>query len=150
MGDAVLKNHGTIDKYMGDCVMAFWNAPLDDPAHARNACLAALGMRQAMEGLRQDFPDLQMGIGINTGICSVGNMGSDRRFDYSALGDAVNLASRLQGATKTVGVDILISKATKDQAGDFPFQLVGELELRGHLEKITAFTLPRVGTAEKV
>ncbi len=104
---------GTIDKYIGDCIMAFWNAPLDVPAHAANAVDAALAMRAELVRLNQLWADeaaagqrslihLKFGIGINTGRCVVGNMGSEGRFDYSALGDSVNLASRLEGLSKRI------------------------------------------------
>jgi adenylate cyclase len=119
MSDLVMENRGTIDKYMGDAMMAFWNAPLDDTHHAYHACKAALGMREALRSLNKKnqssnvaFPVLKAGIGINTGPCSVGNMGSKQRFAYSALGDAVNLASRLEGQTRHYGIDILIGHET--------------------------------------
>ena len=97
MTDIVLKSGGTIDKYMGDCIMAFWNAPLDCPNHQEKAILAAYKMREKMRELKVGF---NIGIGINTGTAVVGNMGSEQRFDYSVLGDAVNLASRLEGQSK--------------------------------------------------
>lgn len=122
MSNLVMESRGTIDKYMGDAMMAFWNAPLDDPEHARQACITALKMNEALkplnEALQKQFQDeetpiqISAGIGVNTGPCSVGNMGSKQRFAYSALGDAVNLASRLEGQTKTYGVEILIGEDT--------------------------------------
>ncbi|NNE51177.1 MAG: CHASE2 domain-containing protein [Sulfitobacter sp.] len=122
LSDAILHHGGTIDKFMGDAVMAFWNAPLDHPDHVRSACLAALKMRADVEALneknaRQAEPGevvhrIDVGIGINTGDCVVGNMGSKTRFDYTALGDAVNLASRLEGQSKTYGIDIILGSAT--------------------------------------
>ncbi len=125
----ILDKRGTIDKYMGDAIMAFWNAPLDDPAHARHACEAALDMLVALEELNTqrrveaeavggDFIPLRIGIGINSGPCVVGNIGSDQRFDYSVLGDSVNLASRLEGQSKTYGVDVIIGSETARQIGD--------------------------------
>jgi adenylate cyclase len=127
MTDVILAADGTIDKYMGDAIMAFWNAPLDDPAHALNACRAALAMRAELvrlngawraeaEARGQPYADVHVGIGINTGICCVGNMGSDQRFDYSVIGDDVNLASRLEGQSKTYGVDIVLGERTAAQA----------------------------------
>ncbi|MEX2407726.1 MAG: adenylate/guanylate cyclase domain-containing protein, partial [Rhodovibrionaceae bacterium] len=132
MSEAVLTHKGTIDKYVGDQIMAFWNAPLDDPEHARNAFQAALDMRQALVELngerRQEveegetFLPLRMGVGINSGPTLVGNMGSKQRFNYSALGDPVNEASRIEGQTKTYGVDILVSElslnAANQEGGD--------------------------------
>ncbi|MEQ1951309.1 adenylate/guanylate cyclase domain-containing protein [Mesorhizobium sp. CN2-181] len=128
LSDVILKAGGTIDKYIGDAIMAFWNAPLDDPDHARHAIEAALGMLKAVDALnvereaeadifaRKPHP-LKIGIGINTGDCVVGNMGSDFRFNYSALGDAVNLASRLESETKAFGVSILVGEQTARRAG---------------------------------
>ena len=106
--EAVLEFEGTVDKYIGDAIMAFWNAPLDQPNHAELACRAALRIQERLEGVNrmlasEGLPTLVAGIGINTGPCTVGNFGSSRRFDYSAMGDAVNIASRLEGETKNVG-----------------------------------------------
>ncbi|HEX5320359.1 MAG TPA: adenylate/guanylate cyclase domain-containing protein [Stellaceae bacterium] len=127
MTDVIMARRGTIDKYMGDCVMAFWNAPLDDSQHARHACDSALAMIAALEGVNaelsaeaadegREFRPLKVGVGLNTGDCVVGNVGSDQRFDYSVLGDAVNLAARLEGQTKTYRVDIIIGEATRHAA----------------------------------
>lgn len=124
MTDVILERRGTIDKYMGDCVMAFWNAPLDDPDHRRHACDAALAMMAALRELNAKLasdpeaygcaiPALVIGIGINTGMCVVGNMGSDQRFDYSVISDEVNLASRLEGQSKTYGVSIVLGENTQ-------------------------------------
>lgn len=123
LSNIVVENGGTIDKYMGDNVMAFWNAPLDDAAHAGNACRAACGMLAAVTSLNGElretakqngtpFIPIAVGIGINTGECVVGNMGSDIRFDYTVLGDSVNLASRLEGQTKYYGAPIIIGERT--------------------------------------
>jgi adenylate cyclase len=143
---AVLDQGGTIDKYIGDCVMAFWNAPLDDPDHAPHAVLAGLAMLEAMARLNAEFaaeapatstgaeaaPRLAVGVGVNTGVCVVGNMGSDRRFDYSALGDAVNYASRLEGASKLCGVPLLLSAATASEIrGRLDPVLVDRLSVKG-------------------
>ncbi len=127
--DAIVSHKGTIDKYMGDAVMAFWNAPLRDANHARNACFAALEMKKriaALNGEREQEAQargetslpLRIGIGVNTGACVVGNMGSDLRFNYTVLGDAVNLASRIEGQTKTYGVTIMAGAMTMMAAGD--------------------------------
>ncbi|ACI55646.1 MULTISPECIES: CHASE2 domain-containing protein [Rhizobium] len=123
LSDVVMDHGGTIDKYMGDCIMAFWNAPLDDPDHALHAVRASLAMQTAISRLNNQLEReaaarggkphvLKMGVGINTGECIVGNMGSTRRFDYSCLGDSVNLASRLEGASKNYGVALLLGEET--------------------------------------
>jgi adenylate cyclase len=126
---AIIETRGTIDKYMGDAVMAFWNAPLDDKEHAAHACAAALEIVRRLVALnaeraaedeaqgRKHIP-IAIGIGLNTGACVVGNMGSDVRFDYSVLGDSVNVASRLEGQTKEYGVTILIGTETAAKVGD--------------------------------
>ena len=127
--NAILDRKGTIDKYMGDAIMAFWNAPLDDAAHQVNACHAALDMLQRIEALNETrqaeaengghaYLPIQVGIGLNTGLCVVGNMGSDLRFDYSVLGDSVNLASRLEGQSKQYGFPIIAGSATALAAKD--------------------------------
>jgi len=125
--NAIIDRKGTIDKYMGDAIMAFWNAPLDDPTHELNACEAALDMLDRVERLNQQnedavkanggrFVPIHIGVGINTGNCVVGNMGSDLRFDYSVLGDSVNLASRLEGQCKSYGLPIIIGSRTANAA----------------------------------
>ncbi len=126
MTDVIMAREGTIDKYMGDCIMAFWNAPLDDHAHADHGVESALAMRARLKELNDQikaeaerdgrpYLPLNIGIGLNTGVVCVGNMGSDQRFDYSVLGDDVNLASRLEGQSKTYGVDIVIGDNTLKQ-----------------------------------
>jgi adenylate cyclase len=121
--NAILARKGTIDKYMGDAIMAFWNAPLDDKEHQLNACEAALDMlerdRRAQQEREEEaeeegrpFIPLNVGVGLNTGTCVVGNMGSDLRFDYSVLGDSVNLASRLEGQSKEYGFPIIVGSKT--------------------------------------
>jgi adenylate cyclase len=121
--NAILARKGTIDKYMGDAIMAFWNAPLDDKEHQINACEAALDMLERVDELEKvrteeakeggfTYIPLNIGVGLNTGTCVVGNMGSDVRFDYSVLGDSVNLASRLEGQSKEYGFPIIVGSKT--------------------------------------
>jgi adenylate cyclase len=121
--NAILDRKGTIDKYMGDAIMAFWNAPLDDKDHELNACEAALDMLERVGELNKareleakeagrPFIPLNIGVGLNTGVCVVGNMGSDQRFDYSVFGDSVNLASRLEGQSKEYGFPIIVGSTT--------------------------------------
>ena len=130
MTDAILDGAGTVDKYMGDAIMAFWNAPLDDPEHARHAVEAALAMRRTLVTLNEGwrghaetegrlFKPVRFGVGLNSGERCVGNLGSLRRFDYSAIGDEVNVASRLEGACKIFEVDIIGSETTRAEALDF-------------------------------
>jgi len=121
--NAILARKGTIDKYMGDAIMAFWNAPIDDREHQINACEAAVDMLDRIDELNTQreteaqhgghvYIPLNVGVGLNTGVCVVGNMGSDLRFDYSVLGDSVNLASRLEGQTKEYGFPIIAGSKT--------------------------------------
>lgn len=152
MSDLVMGNRGTIDKYMGDAMMAFWNAPLDDADHARHACLAALKMNEALIPINEQVKAkaeadgrvpvlLNAGIGINTGPCSVGNMGSRQRFAYSALGDAVNLASRLEGQTKTYGVNLLVGEDTQKLVADLAFIELDLLRVKGRAKPVKVFNL---------
>lgn len=141
LSNIILRHGGTIDKYIGDCVMAFWNAPLDDPDHALHALEAAREMLAEMENINRaiqamlpagaNVPVIRIGIGVNTGTCVVGNMGSDRRFDYSVLGDAVNLASRLEGQCTEQGVDILIGQTTVSAAASLKFKKVADIKVKG-------------------
>src|ERR1700716_3911909 len=121
--NAILSRKGTIDKYMGDAIMAFWNAPIDDKEHEINACAAAIDMLERIDELNKlreqeaehgghAYIPLNVGVGLNTGVCVVGNMGSDLRFDYSVLGDSVNLASRLEGQSKEYGFPIIVGSKT--------------------------------------
>ncbi len=123
LSEIILENRGTIDKYMGDAIMAFWNAPLDDPEHASNAFRSALSMIRRMDDLNAVWAQeaaadgrihtpVSIGIGINSGDCCVGNLGSSQRFDYSAIGDNVNVASRFEGLSKTYGVPVVLGDAT--------------------------------------
>jgi adenylate cyclase len=152
MTDVILSRRGTIDKYMGDCIMAFWNAPLDDPAHGEHACASALAMMEELGTLNKTlqaealaeqraFQPLKVGIGLNTGECVVGNMGSDQRFDYSVLGDAVNLASRLEGLSKLYGVDIVISESTLAAVPGWAAIELDLVVVKGRTEPIRIYAL---------
>jgi adenylate cyclase len=152
MTEVTLNHGGTVDKYMGDAMMAFWNAPLDDDAHPRNAALTALELRHCLAPLNEEleaeareqnieFTPLKIGVGINTGDACVGNMGSEQRFDYSALGDEVNLASRLEGMSKQYGVDIVISGSTRDQLPDFSALELDRIKVIGKTVPATVHTL---------
>jgi adenylate cyclase len=152
MTDIVLAHGGTIDKYMGDCVMAFWGAPSDDPAHARRAFDAAQAMLAAMEDVDRrfrailaaevDLPPVEIGIsiGINSGDCVVGNLGSRRRFDYSVLGDPVNVASRLEGLCKNYDTALLVGEATARRLGpDAGLTQVDHIAVRGRKQRLRVF-----------
>jgi adenylate cyclase len=132
----VYKHRGTIDKYMGDCIMAFWGAPLADAHHARNAIMAGIEMQQTLRELQPHFkergwPEIHVGVGINTGRVSVGNMGSELRVAYTVMGDAVNLASRLEGITKQYGVDIIVGENTREMVTDFVYRELDLVRVKG-------------------
>jgi adenylate cyclase len=132
----ILAHRGTIDKFMGDAVMAFWNAPLPDAAHHANACNAALDMMRSLAELNQqraeaNLAPIRIGIGINTGACVVGNVGSPQRFDYSVLGDPVNTAARLEEMTKTFGAPVILGERTAEAVKDFALVEIGVAALRG-------------------
>ena len=145
--DIILKHGGTIDKYMGDCIMAFWNAPLDEEKHAEKAVQAALEMRAELEKLNKELEseniEICTGIGINTGSCIVGNMGSSTRFDYSVIGDAVNLASRLEGQCKEYNTDLIISKNTMQQTTSNEYDKLGEVTVKGKSELVSIYTIQK-------
>lgn len=152
MTDIIMGNHGTIDKYMGDCIMAFWNAPLLDPEHPRHACESTLRMQrdlidlnkqleiEANEEGRQFIP-IRIGIGVNTGECVVGNMGSEQRFDYSVLGDAVNLGARIEGQSKSYGVENVIGELTAAEVPDFAIIELDLIAVKGKDEAVRIFTM---------
>jgi adenylate cyclase len=156
--NAIIARNGTIDKYMGDAVMAFWNAPLPDPAQESDACHAALDMLACVEELNRirereasasgtPFIPIKMGIGINTGRCTVGNMGSDLRFQYTVMGDSVNLASRLEGQTKAYGLSIIIgSRTAAAVANEFALLEFDSIRVKGKTEPEVIFTI--LGRAE--
>ena len=150
MSKIVLDNGGTIDKYMGDCIMAFWNAPLDCPNHAEMAVKSSIECAKETAKLKQEFkdkglPEINIGSGVNTGTCIVGNMGSDMRFDYSVIGDAVNLAARLEAATRNYKekdgniVATLYSSYTMDQLKDVKSVEVDKIKVKGKEELITIY-----------
>ncbi len=147
MTDIILEEGGTLDKYEGDAILAFWNAPLDQPDHAERACRAAVRCQQKLAERRPEFrersgKDMFARIGMHTGVVIVGNMGSKQRFDYTVLGDAANLASRLEGANKAFGSYVMVSEVTRDQAGDgFDFRALGPIRVVGRKEAVEVFEL---------
>ena len=142
---SVIHDHrGTIDKYMGDAVMAFWGAPLSDPEHARHAVQAGLGMLARLDELNRNFasrgwPPIKIGVGVNTGPMSVGNMGSEFRMAYTVLGDAVNLGSRLEGLTKGYGVSMLVSESTREAVPEYAYREIDRVRVKGKDRPITIF-----------
>ena len=149
----VFDEKGTLDKYIGDALMAFWNAPLDQPDHALRACRAALAMLARLDELKagwkaKGFPELEIGVGLNTGQMVVGNMGSDVRVDYTVLGDAVNLGSRLEGTTKEYEVRIIISESTWAQAKDqVVARRLGAVRVKGKRVPVRIYELRGLGSA---
>jgi adenylate cyclase len=142
MSEAVMENGGTIDKYIGDSIMAFWNAPLDEPDHAKLACRATLEMRRRLSILNQALAErardasqeptpIMIGIGLNSGDALVGNLGARQRLNYSVIGDNVNLASRIEGVSKGFGLDILIGEQTRNLAPDFAAIPIGDIFVKG-------------------
>lgn len=149
----ILRRNGTIDKYMGDCIMAFWNAPVEDDGQEGHSVESALAMFTALDQLNEErereaaeegiqFLPLKIGIGINTGECVVGNMGSEQRFDYSVLGDAVNLAARLEGQSKSYGVEIVLGPDTAAAISDgYPVLELDLIAVKGKTEAVQIFTV---------
>ncbi len=144
----VFQEEGTLDKYIGDAVMAFWGAPFEQPAHAVSACRAALDMMRRLGELRAQWkaegkPPLNIGIGLHTGVASVGNMGSELRYGYTAMGDAVNLASRLEGMNKEYGTNILVTEATYTAARDagFVFRELDLIRVKGKMQPVAIYEL---------
>jgi adenylate cyclase len=136
MTRVVQEGRGTIDKYIGDAVMAFWGAPMSDERHARDAVLAGLAMQAALVELNprleaRGWPPVKIGVGVNTGRMSVGNMGSEFRMAYTVMADAVNLASRLEALTRQYGVGVLVGEATRAECPDLAFQLVDRVRVKG-------------------
>ena len=142
--ELIYKHRGTIDKYMGDCIMAFWGAPLADASHARNAVLAGLEMQRTLKSLQPQFqarnwPEIRIGVGLNTGRMSVGNMGSRIRLAYTVMGDAVNLASRLEGITKEYGADIIVGEDTKNAVPEVLFRETDRVRVKGKETAVAIF-----------
>ena len=144
MTRVIHKNRGTIDKYMGDAIMSFWGAPINDPEHARHALYAAMDMMDELKVMQEDFkkrgwPEVNIGIGLNTGNMNVGNMGSEFRMAYTVLGDAVNLGSRLEGLTKNYGVNIIVSESTRACIPEFVFRELDLVIVKGKSEPVAIF-----------
>jgi adenylate cyclase len=141
----VIHHHrGTIDKYMGDAIMAFWGAPLQNDNHSAHALACALEMLEALKAVNHDFaqrgwPEIKIGIGLNTGIMTVGNMGSEFRMAYTVMGDEVNLGSRLEGITKEYGVALIVSENTKNQAPDYAYRELDRVRVKGKELPITIY-----------
>jgi adenylate cyclase len=142
--DVIRANRGTIDKYMGDCVMAFWGAPVETPNHAQLAVKTALEMSGAVRKINEEhraggIPEIGIGIGLNTGTMCVGDMGSDIRRSYTVIGDAVNLGSRLEGLSKVYGVDIVVSETTRRLAPEFAWQELDRVRVKGKEQAVGIF-----------
>jgi adenylate cyclase len=142
--EIIQANRGTTDKYMGDCVMAFWGAPVDTPNHAQLAVKAALEMCQAVRKINEEhrvkgIPEIGVGIGLNTGTMCVGNMGSDIRRSYTVIGDAVNLGSRLEGLSKNYGIEIVVSESTRKLATGYAWQELDKVRVKGKEQAITIY-----------
>ncbi len=147
MTDVIIANGGTIDKFMGDCIMAFWNAPIEDPDHEQHAVQAAIDMQEELSKLNvqlaeEELPTIAIGIGINTGEALVGNMGSDQRFDYSVIGDAVNVAARLESSSKTLGKTVVVGDRTYKAAKyDYNFDYIDSITVKGKSEPVKVYTI---------
>jgi adenylate cyclase len=138
------KYNGTLDKYIGDAIMAFWGAPVEDPQHARNGVLAGMAMQKECELLNEKFvargwPKLKIGVGLNSGNVRVGDMGSQVRRAYTVMGDAVNVASRLEGRTKYYGVGVLVGESTRKAVKDVVFREVDRIKVKGKDEALTIY-----------
>jgi len=146
MTNIIIKNGGTVDKFMGDCIMAFWNAPLDTPRHEMLAVKTAIQMQKELKKLNRELkkeklPQINIGIGINTGQALVGNMGSDQRFDYSVIGDDVNLASRLESSSKELASTLVVGEKTVKKCRGYKFKSLGTIQVKGKTEDIKVYTI---------
>ena len=152
MTKKILENNGTLDKYIGDAQMAFWNAPLDNDNHAKDSVRTALAMMESLdefndEVVSEGIPAFGMGLGINTDTVVVGNMGSDQRFDYTCLGDGVNTAARLEGQSKNYGVKIILGENTAKAIEDeFATVRLDCLAVKGKTQGVNLYTV--IGTHE--
>ena len=146
MTNIIIKNGGTVDKFMGDCIMAFWNAPLETPRHETLAVKTAIQMQKELKKLNRELkkeklPQINIGIGINTGQALVGNMGSDQRFDYSVIGDDVNLASRLESSSKELASTLVVGEKTVKKCKGYKFKSLGTIKVKGKTEDIKVYTI---------
>jgi adenylate cyclase len=144
MSMVIRNNRGTLDKYIGDAIMAFWGAPVEDPEHARQAVISAMAMQAELDKVRaqmraRGWPDIRIGIGVNTGQMSVGDMGSKLRKAYTVMGDAVNLSSRLEGLTRVYGVGILVGSNTRQIVKDIVFREIDRVKVKGKDEPVDIF-----------
>lgn len=144
MSLVIRNNHGTLDKYIGDAIMAFWGAPVADPAHHRNGVITAMQMQEKATALNEEFrergwPEFKIGVGLNSGVMSVGDMGSKIRKAYTVMGDPVNLGARLEGITKQYGVGILVGESTKRAVTDIVFREVDRVRVKGKDEPVAIF-----------
>jgi adenylate cyclase len=144
MTGIIFKHRGTIDKYMGDAIMAFWGAPLDDPDHARHAMSAAMAMLEELREIQVRFqqkgwPAIRIGVGLSTGNMSVGNMGSEFRQAYTVMGDAVNLGSRLEGLTKEYGVELIVSDVTARAVPEYAYRELDRVRVKGKDQPVTIY-----------
>jgi len=157
MTQEIRAHRGTLDKYIGDAIMAFWGAPVADDDHALHAVQAALGMIARMDGLNRELrerglPEISLGIGINSGLVCVGDMGSDIRRSYTVMGDAVNLASRIEALTRVYGVDILIGESTRAAIGQrLALVEADRVRVKGKQQAVTLFTpaMPALAEAQR-
>ena len=138
------EHRGTIDKYMGDAIMAFWGAPINDVDHARHALDSAVAMLTELREIQEDFkkrgwPPIKIGVGLNTGPMNVGNMGSEFRMAYTVLGDSVNLGSRLEGLTKGYGVDLIVNESTAAAVPDYIYRELDRVRVKGKDKPVTIF-----------
>ena len=144
MTEVIHSHRGTIDKYMGDAIMCFWGAPVHDVEHARHARNAAMSMIEKLHQLEDEFrahgwPDIKIGVGLNTGLMNVGNMGSEFRMAYTVLGDAVNLGSRLEGLTKGYGVEVIVNETTRAQVPEYAYRELDRVRVKGKDEPVTIY-----------